>query len=186
MIAKLTGIIEHVYDDHLILSISGVGYQIFCTSAILHSVIIGNVYSLFISTQIKDQQSILLFGFIDTSQKSLFTLLQSVTGISSKLALTILSHLSIDQFEQIMFKQNKDSLTMISGVGTKLAERILFELKNKIHLNNANRELNTSIENNNQSVTDAAAALCKLGINYTDALNTLNKISQPNPMLSVE
>ncbi len=172
MIAKIAGTIEHLYEDSLIVTVQGIGYQIFCTKTLLSNAHVGKTVNLIVATQIKDQQYILMFGFENETEKMLFLLLQSVSGVGSKMAISLLSHLSPQDLSIAITTQDKEMLKQISGVGTKLADRIILELKAKIAAMHISRNDDTCISS---TISDAAAALTTLGINYTDAVDKVRK-----------
>ncbi len=131
MIGKLSGIIEHFDTDHLILDVSGVGYIVFASARTLSSIgQVGDTASLLITTNVRED-AITLYGFADALEKQWFTLLTSVQGVGAKAGLAILAVCPADQLGFAIAAQDKAALTQASGVGPKLATRILTELKDK-------------------------------------------------------
>lgn len=170
MIGKLLGKVEHIYESSLILSVHDVGYQVFCQSALLTRLTPGERLALFIETQIKDQQQeIQLFGFETEKEKAMFSLLRSVNGVGAKMALSLLSCLALENIVSAV-KQGSPSLLHVPGVGKKLAERIILELKAKL----ASWELAQQGDSFCRA-TEAAMALSKLGLAYSDALERVNQ-----------
>lgn len=171
MISKLTGKVDHIYSNSIILDVSNVGYEIFCLSHNVSKFSIGQILSLFIITQIKDQQYIELFGFSNTDSKEMFLLLRSVNGVGSKVAMMLLDYYSENHIKNIINEKQKSMLTKITGIGEKLAERIILELKNKIKDNKKiNKNHPDAINTQNEHIMqDAINALTKLGISNNDA-----------------
>ncbi len=131
MIGKLSGIIDSFDTDHLILDVSGVGYVVFASSHTLSSIgQVGDAACLLITTIVRED-AITLYGFADALEKQWFTLLTSVQGVGAKAALAILAACPADQLGFAIAAQDKAALTQASGVGPKLATRILTELKDK-------------------------------------------------------
>ncbi len=131
MIGKLTGIIDSFDENHLILDVSGVGYVVFASSRTLSSIgQVGDVAALLITTIVRED-AITLYGFADSLEKQWFTLLTSVQGVGAKAGLAILAACPADQLGFAIASQDKPALTRASGVGPKLATRILTELKDK-------------------------------------------------------
>ena len=125
MIAKLTGRIDSVSQDGLVLDVNGVGYLVFCSSRTSGAVggISGTV-SLAIETHVREDH-IHLYGFIDEAERSAFRLLTTVQGVGAKLALAILSTLSADMLAQAIAAGDRAALNKAPGVGPKLAARLL-------------------------------------------------------------
>ncbi len=132
MIGKLTGKIDSISSDHLILDVNGVGYVVFCSNQTLSQVgNTGNNTSLLITTQVRED-AINLFGFASSIEQGWFKLLTSVQGVGAKAGLSILASCPADQIAFIIASADKASLTRADGVGPKLATRILTELKDKV------------------------------------------------------
>ena len=132
MIAKLTGVIDSKTADAAIVDVGGVGYLAFCSARTLNRLPAGGgAVSLFVETHVREDH-IHLYGFIDAAEREWFRLLTTVQGVGAKLALAILSVLSSTDLTQAIAAQDKTSLTRASGVGPKLAARIVAELKDKI------------------------------------------------------
>jgi holliday junction DNA helicase RuvA len=179
VIGKLFGIVEHIYESSLILNVNNVGYQIFCQAGLLKKLPSGQNLTLFVETQIREQQQeIQLFGFETEKEKEMFTMLRSVSGVGSKMALSLLS-LGI---ENIVAAVQKEEAPLIKapGVGKKLAERIILELKAKL----ANWQ--TGSADLFCKTTEAAMALSKLGLTYTDALERAQKAAATSQDASTE
>jgi Holliday junction DNA helicase RuvA len=132
MIAKLTGVIDSKTADTAIVDVGGVGYQAFCSARTLTRLpAAGGAISLFIETHVREDH-IHLYGFVDAAEREWFRLLTTVQGVGAKLALAILGVLSSTDLTQAILVQDKTSLTRASGVGPKLAARIVAELKDKV------------------------------------------------------
>ncbi len=130
MIGKLSGIVDTVASDHLILDVQGVGYQVFCSGRTLGNAHAGEPLSLLIDTQVREDH-IHLFGFPSAGEQQWFRLLTSVQGVGAKAGMAILSVCPPDKIGFIIAAQDKAALTQADGVGPKLALRILTELKDK-------------------------------------------------------
>ncbi len=132
MIAHLRGTLIHKQPGQAILEAAGVGYDITIsvpTFTALPSV--GSQAALHIHTQVREDL-IALFGFLERDEKRLFERLITVTGVGPKLAITLLSGLSAERAVSAIRAQDHASLTRIPGVGKKLAERLVLELKDKL------------------------------------------------------
>lgn len=131
MIAKLKGLVDSSGDDWAVIDVGGVGYLVFCSGRTLSRLPkAGEAVAVQIETQVREDH-IHLYGFIDTFERDWFRLLTTVQGVGSKVALAILSVAPPDKISQAIAAQDKGVLTQASGVGPKLATRILSELKDK-------------------------------------------------------
>lgn len=132
MIGKLRGKVDSVRDDHLILDVGGVGYLVFASGRTLSAVepVQGEI-SLVIETHVREDH-IHLYGFLNEAEREWFRLLTSVQGVGSRVALAIMSVFSAEEISTIIGAQDKTMMTRASGVGKKLAERIVIELKGKV------------------------------------------------------
>ncbi|MGE4351156.1 MAG: Holliday junction branch migration protein RuvA [Bdellovibrionales bacterium] len=174
MIGKLTGRIDTVSGNQLILDVGGVGYLV-ATSAHTQRLAgeIGDTVSLWIETQIRED-AFNLFGFAEESERDWFRLLTSVQGVGAKSALSILGILSPERLGQAIAAGDKSPLTAADGVGPKLATRIASELKDKV----AHLALRTTTPTLKQgpavmavhaATEDALSALMNLGYRRMEA-----------------
>lgn len=131
MIAKLRGKIDTIGEDSCIIDVNGVGYLVFASAKTLGRLTVGLETSMAIETVVRED-NISLFGFGDAWEKEWFTTLTKVQGVGAKVCLAILSVLSPKQLSQAIAVQDKTLFTRASGVGPKLAARIVTELKDKI------------------------------------------------------
>lgn len=132
MIGKLKGLVDSTGDDWVIIDVAGVGYEVFCSSRTLSQLPqTGGAVVLSIETHVREDQ-IKLFGFNSGLERQWFRLLQSVQGVGAKVALAILSTLTIDELSSGITFQDKTVVGRASGVGPKLAQRIVTELKDKV------------------------------------------------------
>ena len=188
MIGKLSGKIDSCFSDYAIIDISGVGYLVYCSSRTLNQLVINESYQLFIETHVREDH-INLYGFLSLEEKSFFNLLQSVNGIGTRMALTILSGLSLQEIQSAIIKRDKDVFKGVSGVGLKLAERIIVELKGKIP-NNVFDTGSFVINDNNFGVdgtaSDAVLALMGLGVSKAEAQNLVQTIITENPDIKID
>ena len=130
MIGKLTGKIDFVGVDHVIVDVGGVGYLVHSSSATLSRLSAGMEVSLFIETKVSDD-AIRLYGFVAGEEREWFRLLQTVQGVGARVALAILSAVKTFDLERSIVLGDKTIVGRASGVGPKLAGRIVSELKDK-------------------------------------------------------
>jgi Holliday junction DNA helicase RuvA len=130
MIGKLTGIVDSVAEDHVILDVGGVGYLVQCPSSTLSKLTAGATTSLLIEMRVSED-AIRLFGFLSGEEREWFKLLQSVQSVGARVALNILSALSPRAIGRAIALGDKAMVGQAQGVGPKLATRIVTELKDK-------------------------------------------------------
>lgn len=132
MIGKLRGRIDGTDEDNIILDVGGVGYLVFCSSRTIAALPgIGEAAQLIIETHVREDH-IHLYGFPDTIERDWFRLLATVQRVGNKMALTILGAYTPEQLAHAILAKDTAAFSRISGVGAKLAERIVTELKDKV------------------------------------------------------
>ena len=186
MIGKLTGKIDEIYEDSVILDVGGVGYQIFTPLNTLSELRANhnNIFSLFIETHVREDH-IHLYGFINLEIKSAFVLLKTVSGIGARVALAILSYLSPSEIQGALDMQDKNLFCTVPGVGPKLGERMLVELKGK-KFSLSGSVYSASNTSSSNIVEEASTALSNLGIGKNEAVNMVKNILQNSPDLSID
>ena len=131
MIGKLKGTVEEVGEDHAIIDVGGVGYVVQCTSRTLGALPgRGEAVALDIETHVRED-AIRLYGFRGVDERAWFRALQGVQGVGAKVALAILSALTTGELAAAVHSQDKAAVARAQGVGPKLAQRIVAELKDK-------------------------------------------------------
>lgn len=131
MIGFLSGKIHAVNDDGIVVDVAGVGYDVHVAKSFLDSLpIVGQSICLEIHTHVTES-SFVLYGFHDAVERHVFRKLISVSGIGPKMALSVLSALSVADLVTALVQGQIDTLTRISGIGKKTAERMVIELKDK-------------------------------------------------------
>lgn len=132
MIGKLRGRVDDIEDDNVTLDVGGVGYVVFCSSRTLAALPpAGEAAQLIIETHVREDH-IHLYGFPDSIERDWFRLLATVQRVGNKMALTILGVHTPEQLAHAILAKDTTAFSRISGVGPKLAERIVTELKDKV------------------------------------------------------
>jgi len=183
VIGKLTGVVDSVQGDAVIVDVGGVGYVVHAAGRTLqrlgHN---GAAVSLLIETQVRED-AINLFGFLDQAERDWFRLLLTVQGVGSKVALAILGVLAPDDLATAIAAQDKTVVTRAPGVGPKLAARIVAELKDKVGgLSLGTAALAKAAGGKPDNVTvagalieDAVSALVNLGYRRAEAFTAVAK-----------
>jgi Holliday junction DNA helicase RuvA len=175
MIGKLKGIIDSYGEDTVILDVGGVGYQVHCAARTLQGLPApGEPTTLSIETYVREDQ-IKLFGFSSDIEREWFRLLQTVQGVGAKVALSVLGTLKPSELATAIAMRDKAQVARAPGVGGKVAERIVTELKDKapafadvdpavVHLAGSLDEKRAP-----KPVADAVSALVNLGYGQPQA-----------------
>ncbi len=180
MIGKLKGILDSIGDDTIIIDVNGVGYEVHCSARTLGSLpSIGELCSMAIETHVRETE-IKLFGFANEMERDWFKLLQSVQGVGAKVALAIQSTHSAGDLASAIALQDKAMVAHAPGVGPKVAQRIVLELKNKVpaYSGEAAAEMGLSHDIGDgvasNAVQDAVSALGNLGYSSQQAAGAVS------------
>ena len=173
MFAKLRGAVDTIGEDTVIIDVNGVGYLVHASSRTLSQLPpVGQTMSLFIETQVRED-AITLFGFAKQEDQRWFKLLTSVQGVGARLALSILSALSPAELSAAVAHQDKAAVARANGVGPKLAQRIVIELKDKVGAILPDFEVAPAAKGGAASagsvLADAVSALVNLGYRPAEA-----------------
>ena len=175
MIGKLKGIIDSYGEDNVILDVGGVGYLVHCSARTLQALpAAGEPVTLAIETHVREDQ-IRLFGFLSDVEREWFRLLQTVQGVGTKVALSVLSTLKPAELASAIAMRDKAMVQRAPGVGAKVAERIVSELKDKApayaDLDPAVIRLSGALDEKRAAgpVADAVSALTNLGYGQPQA-----------------
>lgn len=170
MIGKLQGVIDYIGDDFVILMVNGVGYKVY-TSEILT---LKATVTLWIETIVRED-SIRLFGFSSLAGQNLFNQLTTVSGVGPKVAMAIMGTIKTDTLMTAIATGDAKTIATAPGVGKKVAEKIIVELKNKMG------GANFDFGNNSGVLPDLLAALESLGYRRMDIIDMAQKLVSNNP-----
>lgn len=181
MISSLRGKLLYSDNQYAIIECSGVGFKVFSSLKTLAK--LGSVGSeVFVHTFMSVREDALdLYGFATTEELETFKLVTSVNGLGSKMAIALLSEFTSDQISFFILSNDAKSLTRASGIGPKLAQRMVLELKDKIQkgavtLSEDNILVQATGRNENSS--EAIAALVALGFSQSEATAAVSKLDQ--------
>ena len=175
MIGKLKGLIDSYGEDFVILDVGGVGYQVHCSARTLQALPSpGEAAVLSIETYVREDQ-IKLFGFRSDTEREWFRLLQTVQGVGAKVALSVLGTFKPGELASAIAIGDKAAISRTPGVGAKVAERIVTELKDKApafaDVDPALVRLSGAVDEDRapQPIRDAVSALVNLGYGQPQA-----------------
>ncbi|MDD4179229.1 MAG: Holliday junction branch migration protein RuvA [Candidatus Margulisbacteria bacterium] len=178
MISHLSGTLEHIDQNHVIIDVGNIGYHVKVPAAVLTRLPkVGEKVKLF-TIQVVREDDISLYGFLNKEERALFSLFLSVSGIGPKLALALISGFPIDKLVSAVAQGDIDLLSSISGIGRKTAERIVVELKEKIAKAYAIRptEMSVGVKGDQSLVSDSISALIALGYTPREARESIMKV----------
>ncbi len=179
MIGKLKGIVDAIGESHCIIDVNGVGYEVQASARALRNMEIGQPVTLVIDTHVRED-AIRLFGFVSEIERSWFRTLQNVQGVGSKVALGVLGTLSSQDLANAIALGDWASVEQAPGVGKKLAQRIVAELKDKapalavagLHVPavaNGAGKAREAVQPGEAHAAEAISALTNLGYNPVQA-----------------
>lgn len=181
MIGKLAGRVDSVGVDHVILDVGGVGYLVHCPSSTLSKMTAGASTTLSIETKVSED-AIRLYGFSSGEERDWFRLLQTVQGVGARVALSLLSALSMRELERAIILGDKAVLGRAQNVGPKLALRIVTELKDKapslLLKTHGEAGGNVHVLTPRTAESDVVAALVKLGYSQGTAAEAVMRAGQ--------
>lgn len=179
MIGKLKGVIDEIAEDHAVIDVHGVGYVAFCSARTLGNLGgAGEAAILFIETYVREDM-IRLYGFANQLEREWFRLLQNVQGVGAKVALAVLGTLTVPELANAIALRDINMVSRAPGVGKKVAERIVTELKNKApaFAGEASGTIGLKQEIGagaaSAPVSDAVSALSNLGYSRDQAANAV-------------
>ncbi|HVG80954.1 MAG TPA: Holliday junction branch migration protein RuvA [Methylomirabilota bacterium] len=174
MIAKLRGMLDSAGDDWAIVDVGGVGYLVYCSARTLARLPEpGSTVSLEIETHVREDH-IHLYGFLTAAERAWFRLLTTVQGVGARVAMAIQGVLGADELAQAVALSDRASLTRAPGVGPKLAQRILTELKDKVDAIAVQPIPVRLAAANGDHATDAVSALLNLGYKRPEAVGAVS------------
>ena len=179
MIALISGKIVHKGISHVIVDVHGVGYRIFIPLTTFYELPeAGQIITLHVHTNVK-QDAINLFGFYTVQERDIFQLMISVSGIGPKMSMNILSGISAQDLLRAISGGNVGKLVNIPGVGKKMAERLILELKEKVIKKMMIEEMPAADDQHQAGeiiIEDALSALVNLGYKSNVAKDALDKV----------
>ena len=186
MIEYIKGEIVELTPAGMIIECAGIGYELSISL---------NTYSFFNGKQngkvyvyeVIREDAHLLFGFAGREERELFLMLTSVSGVGPNSARMILSSLSTAELIRVIADKDEATLTTVKGIGTKTAQRILVDLKNKVKAGDSTVGTGTAATAGNGAVAEeAVAALVMLGFQKAASQKAVSSILKTSPMLAVE
>ena len=177
MIAQLTGKVVRVATPVVVVDVNGVGYKVAVPLSVIEQLPADGSPVTLVTHMIVREDDLALYGFLDTSDQQVFELLLTVTGVGPKAALALLSALGGDGLARVVSAEDVRTITKTPGIGPKLAQRLVLELKDKLAGMGFLRKVEQLAAThtvkvrsaNDQLLDDVVSALINLGYNKNDA-----------------
>jgi Holliday junction DNA helicase RuvA len=131
MISLLNGTVRSIHSDRLVVEVGGFGLSVLVTPSTTTQVTLGSQVQLFTSLVVREE-SLTLFGFVNEESRNLFELVQTVSGIGPKVALSILGALTPEDLGRAISQEDIGAIEKVPGIGRKGAQRMILELKGKL------------------------------------------------------
>ena len=183
MITHLRGKLVEKNPTEIVVECGGVGYLVHISLHTYSLLPSEEAVSIYTHLQVKED-SHSLYGFMEVSERAIFRLLISVSGIGANTARTMLSSLSPEELRDAIAASNEGTIQSVKGIGLKTAQRVIIELKDKILKIYDLEELSTPLDNTNKE--EALSALEVLGFARKQSEKMVEKILKASPSLSVE
>lgn len=184
MISYIIGHIRMINEDSFVIENNNMGYLIFSSLTTLANIDINNEYKIYTSMQVREDD-ISLFGFFTKDELEMFTLLTSVSTIGPKIAMGILSSISVNEIKTAIINNDIDKLTVAKGIGKKSASRIILELVDKVKkMDFVPVEKLKVVNKDNEEIEVAREALLNLGYDKNDVEKVLFELKDTD--LSLE
>jgi Holliday junction DNA helicase RuvA len=181
MIATLNGVVSEKLADVVVLDVHGVGYGVYVTAEDHGRLVSGEPAKVYVYEHVREQAHD-LFGFLNRDTQGLFEQLLGVNGVGPKMALNMLSIGSATEVRQAIAAGNVKFIQQASGVGKRVAERVVVDLKDKVGLASVDLEATGVLQSETAASNDEAVeALVSLGYTLADAATALQKIDPALP-----
>jgi Holliday junction DNA helicase RuvA len=136
MLRYLEGLVTEKQDDGICLFVHGFGFYLYCSKSVINSVNEGDQRKIYTHLQV-GENALGLYGFMEEEERELFQLLLTVKGVGARMAMSFLRHLDLGEIAEAISTSQVELLSTVPGVGKKTAERVCFELKQKIEKSSA-------------------------------------------------
>ncbi|MCH6574424.1 MAG: Holliday junction branch migration protein RuvA [Bacteroidetes bacterium] len=181
MIGFLSGKIISLKPTKILLDVNGVGYVVFISINTFEEISNKEIVSLYIHTHVKED-SITLYGFHNESEKEIFELLISISGIGPKLALGVLSGIQTEDLKEAILNGDVSRMVAIPGIGKKTADRLILELRSKV----GDVRVDGEPAVHHGVKQEAVSALTTLGYNYATSEKVVRQILSSSPACTLE
>jgi Holliday junction DNA helicase RuvA len=175
MIDRVSGQVVEVEGHHIVVMVGGVGLRLNAPPSVQDVASPGHTITLYTALVVRED-ALTLYGFAEREERTLFETLMTVPGVGPRLALSVISTLTVEHLHNAVAREEPDVLTRVPGIGKKLAQKLVFELKDKIAVDHV-----TGIAAISELDTDVLATLTALGYSVVEAQAALQSIPRGAP-----
>ena len=182
MYEYLSGRVDYIGEDYAVIDISGLGYRVFTSQNSMKSLKLGEISKIFTHLIVKEDD-LVLYGFATREELGMFKLLISVSGVGPKAAASLLNQYKASELAVAILSRDIAKLSKAQGIGKKISERIILELKDKIDTESAVGGI--EVFGGSDEISQVIEALTALGYNYSIAANAVMKLKDTNKPIDI-
>ena len=182
MYEYLSGRVDYIGEDYAVIDISGLGYRVFTSQNSMKSLKLGEISKIFTHLIVKEDD-LVLYGFATREELGMFKLLISVSGVGPKAAASLLNQYKASELAAAILSRDIAKLSKAQGIGKKISERIILELKDKIDTESAVGGI--EVFGGSDEISQVIEALTALGYNYSIAANAVMKLKDKNKPIDI-
>lgn len=182
MYEYLSGRVDYIGENYAVIDISGLGYRVFTSQNTMKGLKLGEITKIFTHLIVKEDD-LVLYGFATRDELSIFKLLISVSGVGPKVGASLLNQYKASELAAAIIARDAAKLTKAQGIGKKIAERIILELKDKIDTESAIGR--TDIFDAGDEISQVIEALVSLGYNYSIASTAVMKLKDTKQPIDI-
>jgi holliday junction DNA helicase RuvA len=176
MIDVVTGQVAAIHNTYVVVMVGGVGLRVIVPKTVFDAIDgRGQAITLYTHLAVREDD-LALYGFADPDERALFETLLKISGVGPRLALAVISTLTVEHLNHAVAHEEPEILTRVPGVGKKLAQKLIFELKDKLAIDHA-----TGLTAISDIDTDVLATLTALGYSVVEAQSALQAIPRDAP-----
>jgi Holliday junction DNA helicase RuvA len=182
MYEYISGRVDYIGEDYAVIDISGLGYRVFTSQNSMKSLKPGETSKIFTHLIVKEDD-LILYGFATREELGMFKLLISVSGVGPKAAASLLNQYKASELAAAILGRDIAKLSKAQGIGKKISERIILELKDKIDTESAVGGI--EVFGGSDEISQVIEALTALGYNYSIAANAVMKLKDKNKPIDI-
>ncbi|HOS69624.1 MAG TPA: Holliday junction branch migration protein RuvA [Bacillota bacterium] len=182
MYEYISGRVDYIGEDYAVIDISGLGYRVFTSQNSMKSLKLGEISKIFTHLIVKEDD-LVLYGFATRDELGMFKLLISVSGVGPKAAASLLNQYKASELAAAILGRDIAKLSKAQGIGKKISERIILELKDKIDTESAVGGI--EVFGGSDEISQVIEALTALGYNYSIAANAVMKLKDKNKPIDI-
>lgn len=182
MYEYLSGRVDYIGENYAVIDISGLGYRVFTSQNTMKGLKLGEITKIFTHLIVKEDD-LVLYGFATRDELSIFKLLISVSGVGPKVGASLLNQYKASELAAAIIARDAAKLTKAQGIGKKIAERIILELKDKIDTESAIGR--TDVFDSEDEISQVIEALVSLGYNYSIASTAVMKLKDTKQPIDI-